>query len=255
MVIANTPNLNAIGAREISMKLAIIFFLAWITATLFGCQSNYAPWMVPKDGFYDSVDQLSLEESTTGYFRIIDANYDPHNAAYSIHHSTIYGAFPFYEKAQVGRVFNKLCTDRDGIVKGDKKTRLDPFVDFSSALFCENENPVNSGKLEVSHSNKTLYLKYTTEADIIANQKIQEDALEKERVKKEEERKNFLLAKEQKRKDCRKETLILQNNISEGDYTLQGLVVEVKDEVVLIQTQNNMKWYKKSSILSIQCAD
>jgi|AP82_1055514.scaffolds.fasta_scaffold683573_1 hypothetical protein len=43
-------------------------------------------------------------------------------------------------------------------------------------------------------------------------------------------------AEKQKEERCHSDTALLQSNISEGDFTLQGLVVEVKNEIVLIQT-------------------
>lgn len=55
------------------------------------------------------------------------------------------------------------------------------------------------------------------------------------------------------RERCNKEKIDLRNNIAEGQHTLQGLVVEVRDEVVLIQGAKNSKWHKIADVLPVGC--
>ncbi len=61
-------------------------------------------------------------------------------------------------------------------------------------------------------------------------------------------------AKQQaKRKRCQADTKYLLGNLSEGDYSLQGLVIEVKDKVVMVQSSTGTRWIKKSLILAPSC--
>jgi len=54
-----------------------------------------------------------------------------------------------------------------------------------------------------------------------------------------------------KRDECVIKTEKLRRNIKEGDNIRSGLVVEVKDQIVLVQQLDNAVWIKKSDVVAI----
>ena len=84
----------------------------------------------------------------------------------------------------------------------------------------------------------------------VAQKKLEERlSAEKQRLAEEEKKAQKLAMQEQ----CRLNTRNLVRNLSEGDYVLQGLVIETKDKIVMVQSSSKTRWIKKSLILAPSC--
>lgn len=244
----------------------IMFFSIFIMVS--GCQSRYAPDLIPKAGFYKTVENLSLSDAMLEYFDNVDAKYDARHGAYKIVYVSTsgsssalpYGAFPYYEKSQVGSVFNDLCISRKGITQSDDpRPKMDVFYAYSTKLHCDNKDLKNKSTLEVTSKGGTLLLNLSSTFQSVESERkeARDEAIKKaemERQSREEAIKKAEMERESNAKKCRSDTPHLRLTLKEGDYTLQGLVVEVKKDIALIQTQTDQKWFSRSLISSPYCS-
>lgn len=227
------------------------FLVISLSMVIAGCQTSYAPWMKPKDGFYESTKDLNLEDAARRYLSDVGV---AKGGYYVVYHSQIYPAFPYYERSQAGQVFTKLCEERRGVVFSDAVVKgLDPYASFKKVLRCDSRRFDNSGQLNVTYEGRNLYLSYSSWENLAADKERKALEVEEQRKADEAKRQAAEIERERKMEMCKRDTDRLRKEVAEGEYTRQGLVVEVKDKVVLIQTSGSAEWFNRASISSVHC--
>jgi hypothetical protein len=208
--------------------------------------------MNPSKGFFEETKADSLDVAMSKYFESIESGVSDQD-----HYVTIsqgYGAFPYYEKSEVGEVLTKLCTDRGGKLKADEEIKgLDAYASFENKLQCINTEKPNAGMLTISHNYRTIYMSFISDETIEKEKNAKKLALKKSEEQKKLIAERIKLAKEKAKKKCLKDTEILIENLSEGDYSIQGLIVQVKDKIALAQDGDKSKWYPIQQLESKSC--